>query len=40
MRFKILSGASTKSFVKFAAVQETADGDQNMNIDSDRNSRD
>jgi hypothetical protein len=35
-----LSGASTKSFVKFAAVQETADGDQTTNIDRDRKSRD
>jgi hypothetical protein len=35
-----LSGASTKSFVKFAAVQETADDDQTTNIDRDRKSRD
>jgi hypothetical protein len=35
-----LNGASTKSFVKFAAVQETADDDQTTNIDRDRKSRD
>jgi hypothetical protein len=37
---RLLSGASTKSFVKFAAVQETADDDQTTNIDRDRKSRD